>query len=49
MVVAGVIWRSDYSAARASAWVGKRPAYFVMPTMVKTLVKCGERPKAYTF
>src|SRR4051812_3600316 len=38
-----------YSAARASAWLGKRPAYLVMPTMVKTLVKWGDRPKAYTF
>jgi hypothetical protein len=38
--------RWDYSAARASAWLGKRPAYLVIPTMVKTLVKCGERPNA---
>jgi hypothetical protein len=35
-----------YSAASASAWLGKRPAYLVMPTMVNTLVKCAERPKA---
>jgi hypothetical protein len=37
---------SDYSAARASAWLGKRPAYLVMPNMVNTLTKCAERPKA---
>ena len=38
-----------YSAAMASGWVGKRFAYLVMPTMVKTLLKCAERPKAETF
>jgi len=45
----GVCWelkKESYSAARASVWVGKRPAYLVIPTMVKTLVKCAERPKA---
>ena len=38
--------RSPYSAASASAWPGNSPAYLVMPTMVKTLAKCGESPKA---
>jgi hypothetical protein len=31
--------RNGYSAASASAWLGNSPAYLVMPTMVKTLVK----------
>ncbi len=33
-----------YSAARASCWPEKSPAYLVMPTIVNTLVKCGESP-----
>jgi len=40
---------ADYSAASASACPGNSPAYLVMPTMVKTLVKCGDSPNAYTF
>jgi hypothetical protein len=35
---------ASYSAAMASAWLGNSPAYLVMPTMVNTLTKCGERP-----
>ena len=38
-----------YSVSSASAWLGNRPAYLVIPTMVNTLVKCAERPKATTF
>lgn len=38
-----------YSAASASAWVGKSVAYLGMPTIVNTLVKCAERPQTETF
>src|SRR5579862_436800 len=34
----------NQSAASASDCPGKRPAYLVIPTMVNTLVKCGDRP-----
>ena len=33
-----------YSAASASCCPGNSPAYLVIPTMVNTLVKCGDSP-----
>lgn len=39
----------NYSAAIAAASLPNSPAYLVIPTIVNTLVKCGESPKANTF
>ncbi len=51
-----IVWRSRYgtllgifpfySAASASACPANSPAYLVIPTIVKTLVKCAESPNA---
>ena len=38
-----------YTAASASLWLGKSLAYLGIPTMVKTLLKCAESPKAQIF
>ena len=35
-----------YRAANACSWVENRSAYFVIPTIVNTLVKCGDNPNA---
>ena len=35
--------------AKASDWPGNNPAYLVIPTTVKTLLKCGDKPNAEIF
>ena len=36
----------SFNAASASDWPGNRHAYLVIPTIVKTLLKCGDNPNA---
>ena len=38
-----------YSAASASVWLEKIPAYFAMPTIVNTFAKWGDNPNVLTF
>lgn len=38
-----------YNAAKASVWLGNIPAYFAMPTILKTFVKCADNPNVFTF
>ena len=38
--------RGPYNAASATDWLGNNPAYFVIRTIVKTLLKRGDKPNA---